>query len=83
MEQTFEINGSSYTEEELIDILREQLSGLRKYSQFEEASIEFCHQNKHGDLFFYVTRDDGEDMMVKIGQDENIYWDWTDPIMDD
>ena len=32
MEQTFKIDGSTYTKEELIDILREQFPGLRKYS---------------------------------------------------
>ena len=75
MEQTFEIDGSTYTEEELIDILREQLPGLKKYSQYENGSIEFCRQNKDGDLFFSVTPDDmdEEEMFVKIGQDGNIY----------
>ena len=29
MGQTFEIDGSTYTEEELIDILREQIPGLK------------------------------------------------------
>ena len=82
MDEIFEIDGSTYTQDELIDILREQLSDLKKYSQFADASIEFCSKNKDGDIFFYVTNDD-EDMMVKIGQDGNIYWDWTDPVMDD
>ena len=82
MGQTFEIDGSAYTEEELIDILRKQIPGLKKYSHFADASIEFCSKNKDSDIFFYVTNDD-EDMMVKIGQDGNIYWDWTGQIMDD
>ena len=80
--QTFEIDGSTYTEEGLVDILREQLSSLEEYSHFADASIEFSSKNKDGDIFFYVTNDD-EDMMVKIGQDGNIYWDWTGQIMDD
>lgn len=82
MGQTFEIDGSAYTEEELIDILREQIPGLKKYSHFADASIEFSSKNKDGDIFFYVTNDD-EDMMVKIEHDGNIYWDWTGQIMDD
>ena len=44
MGQTFEIDGDTYTKEELIDILREQLSGLEKYSQYEDGVIEFCRQ---------------------------------------
>ena len=80
--QTFEIDGSTYTEEGLVDILREQLSSLEEYSHFADASIEFSSKNKDGDIFFYVTNDD-EDMMVKIGHDGNIYWDWTGQIMDD
>ena len=80
--QTFEIDGSTYTEEGLIDILREQLSSLEEYSHFADASIEFSIKNKDGDIFFYVSNDD-EDMMVKIGHDGNIYWDWTGQIMDD
>ena len=85
MEQIFEINGSSYTEEELISILREQLPRLKKYSQYENGTIEFCRQNKDGAIFFSITPDDidEEEMFVKIGQDENIYWDWTGPVMDD
>ena len=39
MGQTFEIDGSTYTEEELIDILREQIPGLEKYSQYEEDFV--------------------------------------------
>ena len=82
MGKTFEIDGSTYTEEELIDILREQIPGLKKYSHFADATIEFCSNNKEGEIFFYVTKND-DDMMVKIGQDGNIYWDWTGQIMDD
>ena len=77
--QTFEIDGSTYTEEGLVDILREQLSSLEEYSHFADASIEFSSKNKDGDIFFYVTNDD-EDMMVKIAHDGNIYWDWTGPV---
>ena len=85
MGKIFEIDGSTYTEEELIDILREQLSGLEKYSQYEDGVIEFCRQNKDGNLFFSVTPDDidEEEMYVKIGHDGNIFWDWTGQIMDD
>ena len=78
--QTFEIDGSTYTQEKLIDILRKQIPGLKKYSHFADASIEFCSENKEGEIFFYVAKDD-EDMMVKIGQDGNIYWDWTGPVL--
>jgi len=46
MGQTFEIDGSTYTEEELIDILREQIPGLKKYSHFADATIEFCSNVK-------------------------------------
>ena len=59
MEKTYNINGTSYTVNELIAIMREQLPGLKKYSQ-----------------------DKGEDMMVKIGPEETIYWDWTGQVMD-
>jgi hypothetical protein len=85
MKQTFEIDGSTYTEEELIDILREQLPGLKKYSQYVNGTIEFCRQNKDGNLFFSVTPDDinEEEMFIKIGQDGNIYWDWIGQILDD
>ena len=79
MGQTFEIDASTYTEEELIDIQREQIPGLKKYSHFADATIEFCSNNKEGEIFFYVTKND-EDMMVKIRQDGNIYWDWTGPV---
>lgn len=82
MEQTFTIDGTNYTEEELVRILHEQLRKLKKYSHFADASIEFCYQNKEQALFFYLTRDDGEDMMVKIGQNAMIYWDWNGPVMD-
>lgn len=54
MEKIFEIDGSAYTQEELIDILREQLSGLEKYSQYKNGTIEFCRQNKDGAIFFSV-----------------------------
>ena len=82
MEQTFTIDGTSYTEKKLVGILRGQLKGLKKYAHFAGASIELCHQNQAQELFFYVSRDDGEDMMVKIGQDAMIYWDWNGPVMD-
>lgn len=85
MEKIFEIDGSAYTQEELIDILREQLSGLEKYAQYKNGTIEFCRQNKDGAIFFSVTPDDieEEELFVKIGQDGYIYWDWTGQIMDD
>lgn len=46
MEKTYNINGTSYTVNELIAIMREQLPGLKKYSHFADAEIEFCRQNK-------------------------------------
>lgn len=79
----FNINGVTYTEKEIISVLSEQIPRLSEYAHFAHASIEFCHENAAGDLFFYVTNDDGEDMMVKIGQDEKVYWDWTGPVMED
>ena len=94
MEKTYNINGTSYTVNELIAIMREQLPGLKKYSHFADAEIlkkyshfadaeiEFCRQNKEGALFFYVSNDNGEDMMVKIGPEETIYWDWTGQVLD-
>ena len=82
MEKTYNINGTSYTVNELIAIMREQLPGLKKYSHFADAEIEFCRQNKEGALFFYISKDNGEDMMVKIGPEEIIYWDWTGQVMD-
>ena len=66
MEKTYNINGTSYTVNELIAIMREQLPGLKKYSHFADAEIEFCRQNKEGALFFYVSKYNGEDMMVKL-----------------
>ena len=39
MGQTFEIDGSAYTEEELINILRKQIPRLKEYSHFADASI--------------------------------------------
>lgn len=82
MEKTYNINGTSYTENELIAIMREQLPSLKKYSHFADAEIELANVNKEGALFFYVSRDDGEDMMVKIGPEERIYYDWTGQVMD-
>ena len=85
MEKTYNINGTSYTVNELIAIMREQLPGLKKYSQYVNGTIEFCRQNKDGNLFFSVTPDDinEEEMFIKIGQDGNIYWDWIGQILDD
>jgi len=82
MEQTFTIGGTSYTEKKLVGILHGQLKGLKEYAHFAGASIELCHQNQAQELFFYVSRDDGEYMIVKIGQDAIIYWDWNGPVMD-
>ena len=73
MEKTYNINGTSYTVNELIAIMREQLPGLKKYSHFADAEIEFCRQNKEGALFFYVSNDNGEDMMVKIGPEDSVF----------
>lgn len=84
MKQIFEIDGSTYTQEELIDIIYEQLSGLDKYSQYKYGTINFCRQNKDGSIFFSISPDDidEEEMFIKIGQDGNIYWDWTGQIFD-
>lgn len=82
MEKTYNINGTNYTVNELIAIMREQLPDLKKYSHFADAEIELCQQNKEGALFFYVSKDNGEDMMVKIGPEEKIYWDWTGRVLD-
>ena len=82
MGKTYNINGTSYTENELIAIMRKQLPGLKEYSHFADAEIELAYVNKEGTLFFYVSRDDGEDMMVKIGPEESIYYDWTGQVMD-
>ena len=82
MEKTYNINGTSYTVNELIAIMREQLPDLKKYSHFADAEIEFCRQNKEGALFFYASNDNGEDMMVNIGPEETIYWDWTGQVLD-
>lgn len=80
--ENYIINGQAYTNDEIIGIMREQIARMPKYSRFADASIEFCSANKAEDYFFYVSSDDGNDMMVKVSQDGNIYWDWTGPIMD-
>lgn len=38
MEQTFTIDGTSYTEKKLVGILRGQLKGLKKYAHFAEQN---------------------------------------------
>ena len=82
MEKTYNISGTSYTEDDLIAIIREQLPTLRHYSHFSDAEIELGYVNKEGALFFLVSNDDGEDMMVKIGPEEIIYLDWTGQVLD-
>ena len=81
--ENYIINGQAYTDDEIIGIMREQIARMPTYSRFADASIEFCSANKAEDYFFYVSSDDGNDMMVKISQDGNIYWDWTGPVVDD
>lgn len=78
----YSINGKDYTSEEIISILREQIPQLKEYAHFADAEIELGYVNKEGELFFLVSNDDGTDMLVKIGQDENIYWDWTGRVLD-
>ena len=80
---TFTINGEKFSEERLIKTLQNQISHMPEYSHFEDAVIEFCSQNIAGDVFFYVSNDNGEDMMVKVTQRGKVYWDWTGPVMDD
>ena len=82
MEETYNINGTSYTIKEIIATMREQLPGLKKYSHFADAEIELAYVNKERALFFLVSNDDGEDIMVKIGPEGKIYWDWNGPVMD-
>ena len=78
------INDQAYSDDEIMGILREQIAQMPEYSRFADASsIEFCSANKAEDYFFYVSSDDGNDMMVKVSQDGNIYWDWTGPVVDD
>lgn len=79
----YQIDGEIYSEEELISSLRSQASGIPEYSRFADAVIELCYENKVGELFFYISRDDGDDMMVKIDRCGNIYWDWIGQVMDD
>ena len=81
--KTFCICGTDYKEKEIILILRNQILQFKEYSHFSDAEIEFAHENKNGDIFFYLSNDDGEDMMVKIGQDEKVYWDWNGSVLDD
>jgi hypothetical protein len=82
MEKTYNICGTNYTEDDLVTIIREQLPTLRKYSHFSDAEIELGYVNKEGALFFLVSNDDGEDMLVKIGPEDKIYWDWTGRVLD-
>lgn len=80
---TFTINGEKFSEERLIKALQDQISRMPEYSHFNDAVIEFCSQNNAGDVFFYVSNDNGEDMMIKVTQRGKVYWDWTGPVMDD
>ena len=82
MGKTYNICGTSYTVDDLIAIMREEIPTLRKYSHFSDAEIELGYVNKEGALFFYVSNDDGEDMLVKIGPEDKIYWDWTGRVLD-
>ena len=83
MPETYSIDGITYSEEDLVAILRDQISRIPEYSRFADAVIEFCYKNNHDEVFFYVSRDNGEDMMVKFSQNGNIYWDWKGQVMDD
>lgn len=82
--KTFLINGVSYTERKIISILRQQIPRLSKYAHFGHAEIDLIYENAAGELFFNVFAENGDDeMTVKIGQDEKIYWDWNGQVMDD
>lgn len=71
-----------HDDDETSAILRAQLRRIEEYSRFADAAIELCSTNKAGDKFYYVSSDDGEDMMVKVGHDGYIYWDWTGQVLD-
>ena len=55
MEKTYNINGTSYTVNELIAIMREQLPGLKKYSHFADAEIEQDEQKCHSCFFEVIS----------------------------
>jgi hypothetical protein len=70
-------------DDETVSILRAQMRQIEEYSRFADAAIELCSTNKAGDVFYYVSSDNGEDMMVKVGHNGLVYWDWTGQVMDD
>lgn len=72
-----------YEDDETAAILRAQMREMEEYSHFADAAIELCYTNKAGDVFYYVSADNGEDMMVKVGHNGLVYWDWTGQVMDD
>ena len=72
-----------YEDNETAAILRAQMGEMEEYSRFADAAIELCNTNKVGDVFYYVSADNGEDMMVKVGHNGLVYWDWTGQVMDD
>ena len=72
-----------YEDNETAAILRAQMREMEEYSRFADAAIELCNTNKAGDVFYYVSADNGEDMMVKVGHNGLVYWDWTGQVMDD
>jgi hypothetical protein len=72
-----------HDDDETAAILRAQLQQIEEYSRFADAAIELCSTNKAGDVFYYVSSDNGEDMMVKVGHNGLVYWDWTGQVMDD
>ena len=73
----------SVNDDETASILRSQLRQLKDYSYFADAAIELGYTNKAGDKFYYISSDDGSDMVAKVGHDGYIYWDWTGQILDD
>lgn len=80
----FEIAGTVYTEKQLKSLLHKQLElkYLEEYSNFRGCDIDFMFENKNGDVFFELYAKDGEDMAVKIGQDDRIYWKWEGEIFE-
>lgn len=72
-----------YEDNETAAILRAQMREMEEYSRFADAAIELCNTNKAGDVFYYVSADNGEDMMVKVGHNGLVDWDWTGQVMDD
>ncbi len=70
-------------DDQYASVIRAQMMQMDEYSHFAGATIELSYINKAGDKFYYVSTDYGDDMVVNVGHDGYIYWDWTDQILDD